>query len=322
MIEIGSFTSVPIRDIWPREDQNFTPWLADNIGRLGDALGIELREPAQTEVPVGPFKLDILAEDEDGRKVAIENQYGMTNHDHLGQTLTYAAGRDASVVVWLLENFRPEHRQVLEWLNRHTHEGIEFYAVQLSAVRIGSSSPVVPLFEVVARPNKQPSSKPPTKDGTRNSEFWQKVIDRLIEKQFVQSKKTSENRYIIFWSGKVTGGNGVALGADFTSTGARAYIYMDPFRDRDRNHELLDNLEENKDAIQERFGREPLQWSKLKYRNCRIWTSLPNVSISDSEATSNATARWMADSLIGLKENVLPEVQDAIALFGETDNDE
>ena len=321
MIEIGSFTSVPIRDIWPRENQNFTPWLAANIGRLGDALSIELREPAQTEVSVGPFSLDILAEDAEGRKVAIENQYGVTNHDHLGQTLTYAAGLDASVVVWLVESFRPEHRQVLEWLNRHTHEGIEFYAVQLSAVRIGSSSPVVPLFEVVARPNKQSSSKQPTEDGAKNSKFWQQVIDRLISKKFVQSKKTSENRYIIFWSSKVTGGNRVALGAEFTSTGARAHIYLDPFQDRARNHQLFDHLEENKEVIQHQFGKEILRWSKLSVRACRIWTSLSNVSIEDPEATLNATAQWMADSLMALKEIVLPEVQDAISLFKDSDSD-
>ena len=321
MIEIGSFTSVPIKNIWPMENKDFTPWLAANISRLGEALSIELREPAQTEVAVGPFKLDVLAEDEEGRKIAIENQYGVTNHDHLGQTLTYAAGLDASVVVWLVESFRPEHRQVLEWLNRHTHEGIEFYAVQLSAVRIGSSSPVVPVFEVVARPNKQPSSKQPTEGGAGNSKFWQQVIDKLIKKQFVQQKKTSENRYIIFWSSKVTGGNRVALGAEFTGAGARAHIYLDPFQDRTRNFELFDHLEENKDTIQQQYGKETLHWSKLSVRACRIWTSLPNVSIEDPQVTLNATAQWMADSLIALKENVLPEVQDAITLFKDTDSD-
>ena len=319
MDEIGSFTPVPIREIWPKEDMNFTPWLAKNISRLGEALSIELREPAQTEVSVGPFKLDILAEDEEGRKIAIENQYGVTNHDHLGQSLTYAAGIDASVVVWLVENFRPEHRQVFEWLNRHTHEGIEFYAVQLSAVRIGTSPPV-PFFEIVARPNKPSAPTQSTEVGAIYSKFWQQVIDELIDKQFVQHKKSSENTYIIFWSGKVTGGNGVALGADFTISGARAHIYLDPFGDRARNHEFFDQLEENKDDIQQQFGKGTLQWSKLSVKACRIWVSRPNVSIGDPEATSKATAQWMAHSLVALKETVLPEVQNAIALFKDTES--
>ncbi len=319
MVEIGSFTPVPIREIWPKEDADFTPWLASHISRLGEALGIELREPAQTEVSVGPFKLDILAEDEEGRKVAIENQYGVTNHDHLGQSLTYAAGKDASVVVWLVETFRPEHRLVFEWLNRHTHEGIEFYAVQLSAVKIDISPPV-PIFEVVARPNKPSAPKPSAADGDLYSKFCQQVIDELVKRQFVNQKKSSENAHIIFWSVKVTGGNGVALGADFTSSGARAYIYLDPFGDRNRNHQLLDQLEENKDDIQQGFGKDGLQWSKLSVRACRIWSSRSNVGIKDPEQKLTATAHWMVESLVALRENVLPEVQNAIAALKDSTN--
>ena len=321
MSEIGSFTSVPIKDIWPTEHQAFTPWLAENIDRLGEALDMEFREPAETEVSIGPFKLDVLAEDAEGRKVAIENQFGMTNHTHLGQVLTYAAGIDASVVVWLVETFQPEHRQALEWLNRHTHDGIEFYAVQLKAVRIDSSRPA-PIFEVVAQPNKsQSGSKPSSDDAERYRVFWQRVIDGLIEKQFVDRKKGAASGSITFWSTKTTGGNWVAFMAGLSKQQAWAYIYMDPFKDRELNHAVFDSLEDNKDDIQEEYGGE-LKWERLKVRACRISVVRKGASIRDAEPELNATAKWIVDSLVRLKAHVLQPVQTEIAAFKDTDGTE
>ena len=314
MDEIASFTPVPIRDIWPKEDQDFTPWLAKNIDRLGEALGVEFRgTTVETEVSVGPFKLDVLAEDEEGRRIAIENQFGVTNHSHLGQVLTYAAGIDASVVVWLVEGFQTEHRQALEWLNRHTHEGIEFYAVQLSAVRIESSRPV-PVFEVVARPNKPQSNlKQPSEQGDKYLDFWRRVIDELKDKRFTpQNKAPTRNPYIIFWSGRVTGGNGIALGADFTKDGARAHIYLDPFGDRERNHDFFDQLKEEREEEIEQQYENPLRWSKLPNRGCRIWDWRQNASIQDEESSLEETAKWMVGCLTALKDKVIPHVQQAI----------
>ena len=75
----------------------FTPWLAGdgNFTQLADALGLELQIEG-VEVPVRPFSADILAKDRDGNFVVIENQFGKTNHDHLGKVLTYAATLNAS----------------------------------------------------------------------------------------------------------------------------------------------------------------------------------------------------------------------------------
>ena len=90
-----------LRATWPNEAQHFTPWLADNIGELGEALGMDL-ELQDTEAAVGGYSLDVLATDpERNLTVIIENQLEATNHTHLGQLLTYAAGYDANVIVWL-----------------------------------------------------------------------------------------------------------------------------------------------------------------------------------------------------------------------------
>ena len=68
------------------------------------------------------FSLDILATTSDDRKVIIENQLEPSDHRHLAQCLTYAAGVGASVIVWVLPRLQAEHRAALDWLNEHTDE--------------------------------------------------------------------------------------------------------------------------------------------------------------------------------------------------------
>lgn len=141
-----------LRATWPNEAQYFTPWLADNIGELGEVLGMDL-ELKGTEAAVGSYFLDILATDLNSRRpVIIENQLEATDHSHLGQLLTYAAGFDAGVVVWVTREFRDEHRQALDWLNQRTDGNTEFFGVVVELWRIGDSLPA-PHFNLVSVPN-------------------------------------------------------------------------------------------------------------------------------------------------------------------------
>ena len=141
-----------LRKAWPNEAQDFTPWLAENIDQLSEALGMSLAL-VQKESRVGDFSLDVLATDQDSdRPVGIENQLEATNHMHLGQLLTYAAGTDAGTMVWITREFREEHRQALDWLNQHTDENTRFFGVVVELWRIGDS-PLAPHFRVVASPN-------------------------------------------------------------------------------------------------------------------------------------------------------------------------
>ncbi|MDD5024483.1 MAG: DUF4268 domain-containing protein [Methanoregula sp.] len=150
----GRLESVDLRPHWESESGNFTPWLAqtENILLLGDSLGIDLEVISQ-EQPVGFFKADILAKDTiNDRYVIIENQLEKTDHIHLGQLITYAAGLDAVIIVWISPNFRDEHRAAIDWLNRITNENITFFGIQIELWRIGDSLPA-PRFNIVAKPN-------------------------------------------------------------------------------------------------------------------------------------------------------------------------
>ena len=144
-----------LQEVWQHEAHDFTPWLAEesNLEMLGDAIGIEL-ELIETESSVGSFSVGIYASEiGTSRKVVIENQLKETNHDHLGKVITYAAGKNAEVVVWVVAHAREEHRQAIEWLNEHTDDDVAFFLVEIELWAIGDSLPA-PRFNVVERPNE------------------------------------------------------------------------------------------------------------------------------------------------------------------------
>jgi len=148
----GRLEQVEIVQAWAHEARDFTPWLASNLDRLSEALGFQLELEGQ-EVAVESFSADILARNvQDGSLVLIENQFQQSDHGHLGQIMTYLAGLEAHSVVWIAPRFREPHLSAIRWLNEHTEEPFAFFAVELRVVRIGES-PMVPIFEVVERPN-------------------------------------------------------------------------------------------------------------------------------------------------------------------------
>lgn len=151
---LGKLQRVDLREVWDNESRSFTPWLAlpENISLLGESIGLELEVQAQ-ERSIGPFRADIVCKDLGTDKtVLIENQIEMTDHNHLGQLLTYAAGLDAAVVVWIAKEFAAEHRAALDWMNERMAGNAHFFGVEVEVLKIGNSDPA-PRFNVVCRPN-------------------------------------------------------------------------------------------------------------------------------------------------------------------------
>lgn len=152
--QLGRLVSIDLREVWKTEAGDFTPWLAqeENITLLGEAIGLELEVEAQ-EREVGPFRADILCKDTlTGNWVLIENQLERTDHTHLGQLLTYAAGLKAVTIVWIADRFTEEHRAALDWLNEITDGRFNFFGIEAELWRIGGS-PIAPKFNLVSKPN-------------------------------------------------------------------------------------------------------------------------------------------------------------------------
>jgi hypothetical protein len=153
-MNLGRMERVPLREVWEKEAIHFTPWLAreENLSLLGEAIGIELELEAQ-EKEVGPFRADILCKNQvTGEWVLIENQLERSDHTHLGQLLTYAAGLNTVTIVWVAAKFTEEHRAALDWLNEVTDERINFFGLEIELWRIGDSA-IAPKFNLASKPN-------------------------------------------------------------------------------------------------------------------------------------------------------------------------
>ncbi len=304
---LANIQRVKLRDVWPSEPSDFTPWLADNISELGAALGLEL-ELRQREADVGGYSLDILASDLSGdRPVVIENQLEVTDHDHLGKLLTYAAGFDANVVVWLTREFRDEHRQALDWLNQRTGEDTLFFGVVVELWRIDESRPA-PHFNLVAAPNdwrkesvgrvtKQTMGNPSAK-GERYRAFFQRLIDTLRERhRFTSAKRAQAQNWYTFSSGY---GQRFRYGANFTAQQqARIEVYIDS-GDENENRTLFDGLEKHKENIEAELGYA-LDWQSLEEkRACRVATDRAG-TIDDSDDVLEEIHDWMVERLLDFK---------------------
>ena len=300
MVELAKIEQVDLREAWSNEAANFTPWLEVNMDQLGDALGIEL-EVQQREASVGTFSLDLLARDVgNNRPVIVENQLEPTDHSHLGQLLTYAAGYDASAIVWIAKEFRDEHRAALDFLNGRTGEDTEFFGVVVELWKIENSRPA-PHFMVVSAPNdwqKQARrDSTPSELGEKYREFFQSLIDILREEhQFTNARKAQTDSFYEFSSGYT----GVRYSVSITKKGpARTYLYIDN-GDKDWNERLFDQLIERKGAIEAGLG-ESLDWRRLNsYRACRILTGRQG-SIDDDEEPLEEIRNWMIDRLIAFE---------------------
>ena len=135
MNKLGKLEKVNLRDIWPNEEYDFSVWLSkeENLKELSNTIGIDI-VLEERESAVGKYSVDIYGKEEGTeRKVVIENQLEDSNHDHLGKIITYASGKDAKTIIWIVKRARDEHRQAIEWLNSHTDEEVGFFLLEIES---------------------------------------------------------------------------------------------------------------------------------------------------------------------------------------------
>ena len=315
-MKFGKIKKLNLRDIWPNERKDFSPWLADNIGALGEALGMEL-ELKDTEAAVGDFSLDLLAKDlGSGHTVVIENQLSQTDHDHLGKLLTYASGFNASTVVWIADVIRDEHKQTLEWLNQRTDEETQFFGVVVEVIKIDDSSPAYDFKPVVSPSEWQKSKKRQISGavsarGAAYRNYFQSLIDELREKhKFTNAKIGQPQSWYTFSSGI----RKIPFSANFAQGGkVRTEIYVD-VGDGVKNKALFDWLYKQKDEIHSRFGQE-LEWERLDDKRASRIAVYRDGSILSSEEELMNIKSWHIDNLLRFKKVFPPFVKKGLKLI-------
>jgi hypothetical protein len=302
LVNFGKIEKVDIKSIWPGEATHFTPWLSENIQELGNVLEMEL-EYIDSEVSAGGFSADILAKDiATNKSVVIENQYGNTDHKHLGQLLTYSSILNANAIVWIAESIRSEHKAAIDFLNSNLRESLLFYAVEVSLVKIDDSRPAY-IFNVISKPtikdeisNKRSSEISEGRERYRS--FFQSLIDTLREKhRFTNAKAEQPQNWYTFASdnSKIYKYSvSFALGNRF-----RTEVYIDT-GDKEKNESLFEYLYDQKEFIEKEFGNE-LEWEKLETkRACRIAIYIDGTIEDDTEYLEKVEV-WAIENLLKMK---------------------
>ena len=260
MTQLGKLQKVDLRSVWKHEATDFSAWLVrpENLEVLAEQLGIEI-EPIGTEVPVGRFKIDILAKEPNTNEhIIIENQLEPTNHDHLGKVITYAAGFDARYLVWIVKDVLPEHLKAVEWLNEHLDEEIRCFLIRIEVWKIGESKPA-PRFEVISVKNDWVASlkKSTTSSGfsplkLRQQEFWEQFCAHVRTKdKNINLHKPAPQHWLNFSMGHSIAHISITMNTQKNRFGTELYI--------SDNKTLYSYLRDNEDAIKSELG-ESIDW--------------------------------------------------------------
>lgn len=314
--DLGRLERVALREIWTSEANDFTPWLAreDNLAVLGETLGLAL-ELERKEQAVGPFRADIVCRDmgQDDHRVLIENQLERSDHTHLGQLLTYAAGLEAVTVVWVAARFTDEHRAALDWLNTITDQSVSFFALEVELWRIGQS-PAAPKFNIVSQPNdwsrslhrvaQEAGESSPSETRLLQWAYWaglQAALDAAGGPVSGQGKPQLKN-HMTYSIGRT----GLSLGAVMlrATKQVRAELYIGTEHART----LFDLLHAQKEAVEQSLDYA-LDWEKLATRrDCRVSVTLDEADPED-EADWPRQHKWLAERLNELHHVFAPRVK-------------
>ena len=310
MLNFSELKRISLREIWKNEASDFTTWLESNIQTLGTALDMDI-EITSREASVGDFSLDLLAQDlGSSRMVVIENQLTRTDHDHLGKLLTYAAGFNASTVIWIAEEIRNEHRQAMEWLNQRTDSETQFFAVVVEVLQIDDSKPALN-FKLVVSPNEwqksqtQKISGPLSFKQEKYRDYFQTLIDELREKHKFTGIRVAQP---FNWQSFSSGIRGVRYRATFAQGNrVHALVKIDQ-KHLENRLDIFDTLKNQEVEIVDSLG-SLLEWERRNDRRESFIIVSREGSIDSADSELEEIREWHIETLLKLKEVFTPEIE-------------
>ena len=303
---IGKIQRVPLREVWRHEALDLTTWLQDNLEVLNDVLEFSLSN-AEREQSAGDFSVDLVAEDDEGGVVVIENQLEKSDHAHLGKLITYLTAMQAKKAIWIVAEPRPEHVAAISWLNESNSAA--FYLLKLEGIRIGDSAPA-PLLTLIVGPSEEGREVGEVKKVLAERhllrhKFWLELLERAKDKTRLHANISPGHQS---WISTGAGRSGLGLNYGIRRHEAAVELYIDRGKDADaENKSIFDSLAASKDAIERDFGG-PLEWQRLEgKRACRIKKTVSMGGYLD-EATWSKIQEAMIDAMIRLEKALKPHI--------------
>jgi len=301
---VGKIIKVPLREVWKHEAHDFTTWLQNNIEVLNTVIDFQLSNP-EREKSTGNFNVDLIAEDEEGNVVVIENQLEKSNHDHLGKVITYLASVGASKAIWIVAEPRQEHVKAISWLNEST--SANFYLLKLEGVKIGESDPA-PLFTLIVGPSDEVREAGDTKKEFAErhhlrKEFWNHLLKRAKDRTKLHANNSPG---IYHWVGAGAGIGGVTFNYVITKHEGKVELYIDKDKTSGEGNKLFfDMIYKHKSDVETLFGSN-LSWERMDTKRAsRISKSIAIGGYADREKWE-LISQSMIDNMIKLEQVLSP----------------
>ena len=303
MPEINALEPVKLRQVWPDEARDFTPWLKDHLQLLGAKLNLAL-ENAEAEVTLsGAGRADIVAEQVGTKaKVVIENQLGESDDSHCLRLMGYAAKAEANILVWVAQDFTEYHRSILSWLNES--DTVAVYAVAVRAFQVADAKAVD--FQLVVEPPQSQPGATSTSTGmntnTYFADFYRPVVAQLRRSElYPVSRGGWRGRWRSFQSGYPQ----VVYAARLSEDKAWAYLAVNG----KENQHIYHALSQHRDEIDAELS-DGAEWDLGKDSS---WMGLRTEAVlSDPELDLEAVGEWIAENLLRLRNVVQPYLEQAI----------
>ena len=304
---IGKLQRVSLREVWPNEARDFTPWLQDNIDVLNELFDLTLSNP-ESEMSAGTFSVDLVAEDEAGNLAIIENQLEKSNHDHLGKLITYLTVLGAKTAIWIVADPRPEHVRAIPWLNESPEAA--FYLVKVEAVQIADSPPA-PLLTTIVGPSDETKEAGSTKKRFAERHiiryrFWTELLDRAKTKTNLHANISPSYQN---WIDASAGKGGLKFNYVIRQHDANVELYIDRGKDKGpENKKIFDDLRLSKEAIEDAFGGS-LEWQRLEgKRACHVAKNIALGGYRDHSDKWPETQDALVDAMILLESAFRPYI--------------
>lgn len=312
MPEVLPLKPVGLREVWPHEAHHFTPWLAENIERLGAELDLRFEQVATEVTLPGAGRVDIHAEQVGtGARVVIENQLEDSDDGHCLGLLGYAARAEASILVWVARSFSSYHRSILEWLN--DADTIHVYAVAVRAYRVGDA--LAADFETVVAPREsQPTASSPAKSTTNfntlSADFYRPLTERLRRRGI---HPVGRGGWRGRWRSFQAGHDGAVYGTGLDDGTVMVFLCLRGTARQERFRALREHQED----IAGKVEASPL-WEESSHESSVTLKRAEDFDLTGPEEDLETARRWMADNLVRLRNAVQPHLD---RLIGADEDD-